>query len=821
LSGAWQLSGEGGVQGELSFGVDLAPNSRLAGASLAGAASGHWSSGRLRALDLRLAQGQDRLAAQGSLGSVGDQLKIDLQVANLERHLPGLRGPARLTGQLGGRFDDLRVGFALDAGPVDLVESQRPALRGLALKASLTGTPTVHRIDLDLSTRPERLRLSGTGGWIQAASSWQARIGGLRLDGTLPATLTEPFDLRVGPGYVELRGLELAVSEGRVRFESVDWREGTLRSAGALSGLSLAPLADWLDASQLGATTASATQGGLALSSATQSDKTTREAIARLRSLQAQGEWSIEGAAWQRLSGSASLEVKPDPAAANKALEPGLAESRLNLRLDEGRLAGEARLIVPSLAFSRRLTAPDWVADGSLAFEGRIGGSLALPELEGLLTGQSLSLANRSLGWRLRNGSLSARFDGRQLQIDSLRFASGDQGVVELLGRISPPTSARTRAETTSGSPSAAHTAGAPFDADLDLRLQRFVVPLDPGQRLLLSGRTRLVAREGSVSWSGAVKADEGLIEFRSGGAPEMPADLVIVDRRVSAPQVEKRIAPPQASPAATSPEWTPVVQADMRIELGERLRVQGGGLDARLTGELVLSGRLPQDPRVHGRVQLRDGTFAAYGRKLALSRGELRFNGEFDNPALDIVAMRNSVPVSAGVAVTGLARSPRVRLVSEPDVPDAQKLSWLVLGTGLEDAAAAGQALALREAALTLLGDDDGGMVGGLSQAFGVDAIGFGRSASGASTSLERSRLGPPGLPSASAAVYAGGAVREEVLSVSKRLNSRLTVSYERGIQGIWNLVRLQYEISNRLSLRAQSGSENAVDLLYFWWFD
>jgi translocation and assembly module TamB len=111
--------------------------------------------------------------------------------------------------------------------------------------------------------------------------------------------------------------------------------------------------------------------------------------------------------------------------------------------------------------------------------------------------------------------------------------------------------------------------------------------------------------------------------------------------------------------------------------------------------------------------------------------------------------------------------------------------------------------------------------MVGGLSQALGVDAIGFGRSPANPANTLERSRLGPPGLPSSSGTASSGGTVREEVLSVSKRLNSRLTVSYERGIQGIWNLVRLQYEISNRLSLRAQSGSENAVDLLYFWWFD
>ena len=66
-----------------------------------------------------------------------------------------------------------------------------------------------------------------------------------------------------------------------------------------------------------------------------------------------------------------------------------------------------------------------------------------------------------------------------------------------------------------------------------------------------------------------------------------------------------------------------------------------------------------------------------------------------------------------------------------------------------------------------------------------------------------------------------AAGAARQDVVTVSKRLSSRLTLSYERGLSGLWNLVRLQYDISRRLSLRAQGGTENAMDLLYFWWFD
>jgi translocation and assembly module TamB len=36
-----------------------------------------------------------------------------------------------------------------------------------------------------------------------------------------------------------------------------------------------------------------------------------------------------------------------------------------------------------------------------------------------------------------------------------------------------------------------------------------------------------------------------------------------------------------------------------------------------------------------------------------------------------------------------------------------------------------------------------------------------------------------------------------------------------------VWNLLKIQYDISNRLSLRAQTGSESAVDLLLFYPFD
>jgi translocation and assembly module TamB len=807
LNGRLRLASPGGVSGPFTFGLDLDRGSRLAEQLLTGSASGEWAAGRVRNVDLRLSQGGDRLTARGSLGSVSDRMEIDISIADLTRFDSRLEGAAALSGDLSGAFDSPEVRLRLSAGSVKGSSSGSAAKAQPRVEASVQGTLARHALSAQLSVRGERLSFAGEGAWSSITGSWESRIDRLEMAGTLPAKSERAFDVVLGAGRAELRGLELAVSAGVARLDRLAWQNGVLTSSGQLVEVSLAPLAD-----SLAQTPSAGAQG----------DAATREAIARLRNLRLIAQWQLEGPDWRTLSGKAGVEVRRDPLApGEQGQAPVFVDSRMSLSLQEGRIDGTARLSVPSLAFSRRLTAPDWVAEGALSFDGRIRGTVERPELDGTLKGERLMLANRSLGWRLRDGRLDARFDGRRLRVESLRFSSGGSGGIELQGDIEPAASS---GPSLSGRAQAAGIepgGRAPFDADLALRLDSFTLPLGPGQRLLMSGATRLVARDGAVYWSGSVRADEGLIEFRSGGAPELPADLVIVDRRRPAARpASNSISQPPAADAQRG-GWSPVVQADLRVAMGERLRVQGGGLDARLTGELALSGRLPRDPRVQGRLQLREGHFTAYGRKLELTRGEVRFNGELDNPSLDIVAMRRNPEVSAGVAVTGPARSPRIRLTSEPEVPDAQKLSWLVLGTGLEDAAGAGQALALREAALTLLGDDDGGLAGGLSQALGLDAIGFGRAAASPSTALERARLAPPGMPAASASATSTGSLREEVVSVSKRLNSRLTVSYERGIQGLWNLVRLQYEISNRLSLRAQSGSENAIDLLYFWWFD
>ena len=165
-------------------------------------------------------------------------------------------------------------------------------------------------------------------------------------------------------------------------------------------------------------------------------------------------------------------------------------------------------------------------------------------------------------------------------------------------------------------------------------------------------------------------------------------------------------------------------------------------------------------------------GTYEGYGQKLTIERGILAFNGPLDNPQLNVLALRKGLPVEAGVEILGTTTRPRVRLVSSPDVPEPEKLSWLVLGRGASDASvgdmrrdARGGA---RAAGQQQSRDPD------LTKKLGIDEVKIGRADT-------NSVLGV--LPQSTVAGRTGTPSASEVVSVGKRLNRNLQLTYEQGL--------------------------------------
>lgn len=423
-------------------------------------------------------------------------------------------------------------------------------------------------------------------------------------------------------------------------------------------------------------------------------------------------------------------------------------------------LSGRLRAEVASLAAWGSWMPPGWRLSGQTTAEAMLDGSLANPQFKGHIEAQGLALRNPLQGIDLQDGSLRIALDGEQARIERASIRGGS-------GRLKLEGSASLGAAT-----------------QLRLRAQadklRVLGRLD--RQLTLSGQASLLASANRVQVEGKIAADSGLFDLSQRDAPTLDED---VDVRQSAETVAEDL--PRREPSGLAKQ----LELAVELDLGRQMRLRGRGLDTQLQGSVKLSspgGRLS----VLGQVKAVDGTYAAYGQKLGIERGLVFFEGPLDRTRLDVLALRPNLDQRVGVAISGSALDPRVRLYSDPDLPESDKLSWLVLGRGPEGLGRTDTAL-LQRAAMALLAGESRGPADGVLRRLGIDDF-----------SIRQS----------------DGEVRETVVTVGKQLSRRWYVGYERGVNaatGTWQLV---YRIAQRFTLRAQSGLDNSLDMIWTWRF-
>jgi len=408
-----------------------------------------------------------------------------------------------------------------------------------------------------------------------------------------------------------------------------------------------------------------------------------------------------------------------------------------------------------------------WRLGGELHLGASLSGRLGAPEYTGDLSGRALSVRNFLQGVAIGDGEMKILLQGAVARIERFTAQAGG-GSLALEGGAS---------------------FGEAPQADVKLTANRFQLLGRVDRRIVASGSAQLRLDSTATALDGAFSIDEGLIDFSLSDAPTLGDDVKVVRRPANAPAPAAETSTPGSTPPASAvPSDGRKLALDLRVDMGERLRIRGHGLDSGLRGELHItspSNRLT----VNGTVYTVDGTYAAYGQKLTIDRGQLSFSGGVENPRLDIEATRPNLDIRVGVAVTGTALIPRVRLFSEPEQSEMDKLSWLVLGRASEGLGRADTALLQRAALALLAGEGAGGDP--FMKAIGLDDV-----------SVRQS----------------DGEVRETIVSLGKQLSRRWYVGYERGLNattGSWQLI---YRIAQRFTLRAQSGEENSLDLIWSW---
>jgi translocation and assembly module TamB len=433
-------------------------------------------------------------------------------------------------------------------------------------------------------------------------------------------------------------------------------------------------------------------------------------------------------------------------------------------------LSGSAQASLPQVGVWSMFAPPGWRMRGTLNADATIAGTRDQPEWRGNIEANELALRSVVDGFSFTNGQLRANLVGDRLSVErfSLQGPGGEEtgGTLEATGdaewRVLPGSTLRQPV------------------IKLQAKAQRLRVSNRVDRRVALSGDVSAELTGAQLKLRGLLKVDSAQILLPDELAPSLGEDVIVRSTRT---------LPTESSAETVKPD------VQVSLDLGKDFQLRGQGIDTRLEGQLTVRATptLPT-PRAFGEVRTVSGTYKAYGQQLNIETGVVRFTGPFDDPALDILAVRKlpeNTEQRVGVEITGNAQAPRVSLYSEPDLADGNALAWLILG---RPASAAGaQAFVLQQAARQLMARSGNADDGALAKTLGVDEVGF-----------------------ADAGGNADGTDTETALTVGKRLSDKLYLSYEQSLSGAMSTVSMLYDLSKSLTLRARAGTENAIDLIF-----
>ncbi|MFO7542252.1 MAG: translocation/assembly module TamB domain-containing protein [Thiobacillus sp.] len=761
------------------------PPGELEGRPVKGQGRLRYADGQLSDADIDLDLAGNRARVKGAYGRAGDRLTWDIDAPALARLKLGLAGRLTSTGSASGDprqpqidaqlnasglrlpgeigADSLRLKLGMQAAATGAFNGQLEA-RGLQLagqrihlaRATVQGRRNAHTLALDARLSDWRVEASLAGG-LGADEIWRGQLNQAEVLGAWPMTLTAPATLVLGRDQQQVSRLALTLAGGQVNVAQFN-RQGTqLLTRGTLTNLPLAPLLAVLESAPPFTTT-----------------------------LRVSGDWNLN--LGDTLDGQARLvrqsgDVRlTDPAMnlglTTLALDIEAAASLVTARLQADTLEagtvradGRATLARTGVAFNLPRSAPlAWTAtlnvpnlrmaksflpvgirlDARLAAQLAGSGSLAAPRIDGQVDASQIRFTMPEEGIAITDGNLKLVLadDRVRVQQGELKGQSG-RIVVSGEAQLKNP------------------------QAGLTLDFEKFAASNRSDRRVVVSGSTRLKLDLKRLELTGELTADRARLEMPEATKPVLSSDVVIVGR----PPREKPLA--QRLPLAL----------DLKLNLGKDFLFKGAGLDARLGGQLrVFTAN--QVLRGEGTIKVEEGRYAAYAQTLDIERGILRFVGPIDNPGLDVLAVRKNPTVKAGVQVSGTVLRPVVKLYSDPALPDTEKLSWLVLGHGLETTGQ--QEFVLMQVAAAAL----------LSQA---DSVSF------------QSKLADSlGIDSFDVRAGSGEDLTSTVVSVGKRLSSRATLSYEQSLDGLSQVVKVLYQLTPRVRLEAQAGEQSSFDAFY-----
>ncbi|NPT37245.1 translocation/assembly module TamB domain-containing protein [Paraburkholderia xenovorans] len=753
---------------------------------------------------------------QGSFGARGDRLKFRVDAPELERLGFGLAGLVAADGDITGSFahpnvvlnykadsvvfSSNRIGHA--EGHAELRDGANGALvfttdaRNVStggvdlstLTARLSGTRANHTLEAaatgKLQDRPLDLTLAANGKLTEAreGTRWDGTVTRLQNRGTPSFNLESPLAVSAGPQRLTLGATKLTLEGAVLSLKTFAFDHGKIQSAGSLTDISAVRLqdlrrqitgeppivkTDLVFDGDWDFTLGSTASGHIQLKR--RSGDVTVEIGRGLASL---GISDITARA--EFSGGNRLNATVHAQASRIGVIDADAHTTLVMRdgfltvSEEGALTGNVNANVPSLKTTGGLFGPSYLLDGHLALKLALGGTVAKPNLTGSLLGDGISATMVDQGVQLKDGVVRIALSQNLVDFQQVEF-HGASGTLRATGRV--------------------RLDGAQPDLTASIVADKLELFAAPDRNLSLSGSATVAngGTLGGMEINGKFVVDHALFDMPEQSAPKLGDDVVVV--RPDGSVAGERPRPVAGTNRPIGP-FAP--RANIDINLGNSFRFRGQGADLGLSGTITAMSAPNLPLRAVGNVLVTPGsTYTAFGRKLNIENGFFTFNGPVANPGINILAMRRNQQVEAGVQVTGTVQFPTAKLVSEPNVPDNEKLSWLLFGHGTDQGNNLGQQSTMTTA-LALLGSASGKRI---AQTFGLDEFSIGRSEVG---------LTDP-----------------QVVMVSKAINEWLVIGYEQGLQSASNAIKATVNLTRYWSVAAYGGTFDGLDLLYTRRFD
>jgi translocation and assembly module TamB len=312
------------------------------------------------------------------------------------------------------------------------------------------------------------------------------------------------------------------------------------------------------------------------------------------------------------------------------------------------------------------------------------------------------------------------------------------------------------------------------IEGDLHLRGQNLLVADLPEYRVVASPDLRMQIEGKRINVSGDVVIPSARIQpAKLTGAVRPSDDARYVDEHPA--ELEGRY----------------IVHSEVRIIMGDDVRVDAFGLQARITGAVGTTVHTDEDPIGRGELSVVEGRYEAYGQKLEISKGNLLFSASpLDDPGLDIEARRKIEQITVGLNVRGTLKEPRLTFFSDPSMPQTQIITYLLTGKEMNSMDSADK-LTMDKARDSLALQGTGILAAQLGHRLGIEEVGVESSTDSAGET-------------------------NTALVLGKFLSPRLYISYGISLTESINTLKLRYTISDKWIFRTEAGEYQSADLEY-----